>query len=103
MTLVPSQNRFGPHCVPAGATASGGQSRDTPSQSSATSHGPAAGRHIVCADCGMHVPEAHVAHTPLHDWLQQTPLTQNPEAHWEGPEHGWPLAAPPPLGTQVPF
>jgi hypothetical protein len=51
----------------------------------------------------MHVPEAHVAHTPLHDWLQQTPLTQNPEAHWEGPEHGWPLAAPPPLGTQVPF
>ena len=67
---------------------SGGQTRDTPSQNSATSQTPACCLHVTPADRGEHVPVAHVPQPPPHEELQQTPLTQNPEAHCEGLVHG---------------
>jgi hypothetical protein len=69
-----------------GANASGGQVVDDPLHFSATSHDPLALRQVVVLGWGVQTPtdpvRLHASHPPVHAVLQQTPLTQKPDAHW---------------------
>src|SRR6185437_5906084 len=72
--------------VPSAATASVGQVSEVPVQVSATSHASDFARQTVPFDAAEQVPTCPVRlqtpHPPLQAVSQQTPLTQNPVAHW---------------------
>ena len=71
---------------PAPPRASVGQVSDVPLHFSATSQAPFCARQTVALDAAEQVPTCPVRlqtpHPPLQAVSQQTPLTQNPVAHW---------------------
>ena len=72
--------------VVAGWKESVAQATDDPLHVSATSQTPADARQTVPVATGEHVPtfpgRLHEPQPALHVVSQQTPLTQNPLAHW---------------------
>jgi hypothetical protein len=76
----------GRQTVVGGWKESAGQASDNPPQFSATSQMPADARQPVPAATGEQVPtlpgRLHAPQPALQELSQQTPLTQNPLAHW---------------------
>ena len=74
------------HTVVEDAKLSAGQVSAVPLQVSATSQAPAEARQVVPPATGEHVPtlpeRLQAPQPPLQALSQQTPLTQNPVAHW---------------------
>jgi hypothetical protein len=79
------------------AKPSAGQVMDVPLQVSATSQDPADARHTVPLGSAVQVPSEptrlQAPQVPVQAVLQQTPLTQKPDAHWLFDEHERPNEA----------
>lgn len=94
------------HVTPAPTSTSGGHAPLAPLHTSAVSHGPAEARHVTEAPRNAHVPfdgapaavEQASHGPPAQAELQQTPSTQNPDAHSTTAPQGAPSVF---FGTQL--